>query len=142
MGDTEDQRSPPASAGGSKAGEHRLPPTHSRLKELLQHLQLLLRPGTCVFWGDLELQRLVVLRVEGDSALEHVRLEHDDPRFVGVHDGQLEGEKKKGQEGAGPDSGGFRACSAAPTLASCWMILWRCFLMMTEPKKRSSGEQR
>lgn len=56
--------------------------TYPRLKELLQHLELLLRPGTCVFWGDLELQSLVVLWVEGYSALEHVCLEHDYPWFV------------------------------------------------------------
>lgn len=63
--------------------------THPRLKELLQHLQLILGPWAGVFWSDFELQGLVALWVEGHAALEHVRLEHDHPRLVRVHDGQL-----------------------------------------------------
>lgn len=59
--------------------------TYPRLKELLQHLKLLLGPWTCVFWSDFELQRLVVLWVESYAALEHVRFEHDHARLVGVH---------------------------------------------------------
>lgn len=35
----------------------------------------------------------------------------------------------------------FWLCSSL-TLASCWMILCRCRLIITEPKKRSRGEQR
>lgn len=56
--------------------------TYPCLKELFEHLKLLLRPRTCVFWSDFELQCLVVLWVEGHPALEHVCLEHEYPWFV------------------------------------------------------------
>ena len=55
------------------------------LEELLQDLKLLLGPGTCVFWSDFELQCLVVLWVESHAALEYLRLEHDHPRLIRVH---------------------------------------------------------
>lgn len=54
-------------------------------KELLQHLKLLRGPGTCVFWSDFELQCLVVLWVQSHAALEYIRLEHDHPRLIRVH---------------------------------------------------------
>ncbi len=59
--------------------------TYPRLKELLQHLKLLLGPGTCVFWSDFELQCLVVLWIESHAAFEHVGLEHDHARLIRVH---------------------------------------------------------
>lgn len=59
--------------------------TYPRLEELLQHLQFLLGPGACVFWSHFELQRLVVLWIESYAALEHVRLEHDHPWLIRVH---------------------------------------------------------
>lgn len=74
--------------------------TYPGLKELLQHLQLLLGPGPRVFWRHLELQRLVVLGIESHAALEHVRLEHDHARLVGVQDGQLEEGTRGRSEGA------------------------------------------
>lgn len=76
--------------------------SYPRLKELLQHLELLLGPGTCIFRSDFELQRLVVLWVESHAALEHIRLEHYDARLIGVHDGQLEESGQSwGSEGGG-----------------------------------------
>lgn len=73
--------------------------TYPGLKELLQYLQLLLGPGTSILRSDFELQRLVVLGVESNTALQHLRLEHDHPRLIGVHNGQLEQRlKRRGEE--------------------------------------------
>lgn len=71
--------------------------THPGLEELLQHLKLLLGPGTRVFWSDFELQRLVVLWVESHAAFQDVGFEHDHARLVGVDDGQLRVERERGQ---------------------------------------------
>lgn len=60
------------------------------LEELLKHLQLLLGPGTCVFWSDFELQCLVVLWIESHATLQHVCLEHDYPRLIRVNNRELE----------------------------------------------------
>lgn len=64
--------------------------TYPGLEEPLQHLQLLLGPGPGVLGRHLQLQRLVVFGVERHAALEHLRLEHDDTRLIGVHNGQLQ----------------------------------------------------
>lgn len=60
--------------------------TYTGLEESLQHLKFFLGPGTCVFWSDFELQRLVVIWVESHTALEHFSFKHDHPRLVRVHD--------------------------------------------------------
>lgn len=59
--------------------------THACLKELLQHLQFLLSPWTCIFWSDFELQCLVVLWVESNATLENICLEHDYSWLIRVH---------------------------------------------------------
>lgn len=74
--------------------------TYPRLEELLQHLQLLLGPWPRVLRRNLELQRLVVLRIESHATLEHVRLEHDHARLVGVQDGQLGEGRERSEEDA------------------------------------------
>lgn len=64
--------------------------TNPCLKELLQNLQFLLGPGPCIFWSDFQLQCLVILWVKCHPALQHICLEHDDSRLIGVHNCQLD----------------------------------------------------
>ena len=78
--------------------------TYPGLEEPLKDLQLLLGPGPGVLGRDLQLEGLVVLGVERHAALQHLRLEHDDARLVGVHDGQLQG-GERGEEDQGQSKG-------------------------------------
>lgn len=67
--------------------------SHPGLKELLQHLQLLLGPRAHILRSHLQLQGLVSFGVQRHPALQHVSLEIDDARLIRGKDVELQREK-------------------------------------------------